>query len=212
MSESELIPLLPSAWLFWVLVAGTLTIGFLRFSYGQRFRKLIRQPFRNAQFDRGELRLDIFNGSLEIWSVIAIGLALTLITRPQITFSDWAITVRHILIIGVFLASQGFVYQLAGYLFQDQDAYGSAWHEKSVFLRWTAIWITPALWWLSFGSGSREIIAYIGSGFLILLYVWSLGRMAIVLLNSSSLRGYHNLLYLCALEISPVLFFLFLAQ
>ncbi|WP_170266230.1 DUF4271 domain-containing protein [Phaeocystidibacter marisrubri] len=212
MQESPLIPQLASTWLFWLLVGGTLCIGLLRYQYAHRFTRLLRLPFRNYNFDSSELRMDLFNGSLEFWSIAAMALAITLVSKSELQFSDWTLTVRYALIIGVFLTFQGLLYQLAGYIFQDQEAYSSAWHEKSMFLRWAAIWITPLLWWLSFGIGPRELLAIAGGIFLILLYLWALGRTALVLLRKSSLRPYHNLLYLCALEISPVLIFIFLVS
>ncbi|NVK03593.1 MAG: DUF4271 domain-containing protein [Flavobacteriia bacterium] len=200
----------PTTWLFWLLAFGTLTLGVLRITYPQQFRSVIRSPFRSPTLGRVEIKFDVFNTLLEVWAIIAIALSLLLIREKTLVFSDWAVLARYALIIGIFLALQGTIYQLAGYVFLDQTAYSSAWQEKAQFLRWSAFLMTPFIWWLSYAGEPRQIVAWVGAGTLIVLYLWSLGRLILALFRESHLRAYHNLLYLCGLEIGPIILFLLL--
>lgn len=200
----------PTTWLFWLLAFGTLTLGVLRISYPQQFNSVILSPFRGHSSGRVEIKFDVFNTLLEVWAIIAISLSLILIRQETLVFSDWAVLARYTLVIGIFLALQGTIYQLAGYVFLDQAAYGSAWQEKAQFLRWSAFLMTPFIWWLSYAGEPRQAVAWVGAATLIVLYLWSLGRLVIALFKESHLRPYHNLLYLCALEIGPILLFLLL--
>ncbi|NVK26411.1 MAG: DUF4271 domain-containing protein [Flavobacteriia bacterium] len=197
--------LTPNIWMFSLLAAGTLLLGMLRYSYPQQFAGLWRAAIRPTDAQRREVRFDAFNMSLEIWAILAIALSILLIQSDHIVFSDWAILVRYALLLGIFLTLQGTIYQLAGFIFEDSAAYAAAWREKSQFLRWSAIWLTPLIWWLAFAGEYRVAVGYVGAALLIVLYLWSLARLTIVLFRQSQLRSYHNLLYLCALEISPVL-------
>ncbi len=199
---------LPSAWLFWLLVAGTLALGILRKTYPQQFQHLLRSPFKSGSKERRDMRFDVFNTTLEIWAIVAVAIGLMFIQKAEIVFSDWALVARFALAIAIFLTLQGTVYQLAGYVFIDQSAYSAAWQEKSQFLRWSAIWITPINWWFSFAGEPREMVRWIGAGILIVLYGWSLIRLTRVIISQSHLRVYHNILYLCALEITPVVLLL----
>lgn len=212
MDEALLVPQLPSIWLFWLLAGGTLAIGLLRYNYAHRFNKLISFPFRNYSFESSELKMDVFNGTLEFWSITSLALALTIITKDHLILSDWTTVIRFALIIGVFSTFQGLMYQLSGYIFNDQEAHSAAWHEKTMFLKWAAIWITPLMWWLSFSEMAHYALIVIVGIFLIILYLWALTRTAFTLMRLSTLRQYHNLLYLCALEISPVLVFIFMVS
>ncbi len=199
---------LPSAWLFWLLIAGTLALGLLRRTYAQQFKNLLRSPFRTGIVERREIRFDLFNVTLEVWAIIAVAIGVLFIQKSEIVFTDWAIVARYALTIAIFLTLQGTIYQLAGYVFIDQDAYSAAWQEKAQFLRWSAIWMTPIIWWLSFAGEPRELVRWVGAGILIVLYTWSLARLSNVIIRQSHLRLYHNVLYLCALEIAPVVLLL----
>lgn len=200
----------PNLWLFWLLAMGTLSLGLLKTTYPQQFKVLLQSPFRASQSGKFQIKFDVFNTTLEVWAIIAIALGLVLIQQRIDAFGDWVVLARYALLIAIFLTFQGTIYQLAGYVFIDQMAYGNAWQEKGRFLRWAAVWMTPIIWWLSFAGEPRQAVAWVGAGILIILYLWSLARLVVVLFKHSHLRVYHNVLYLCTLEIAPLVLFLLL--
>ncbi len=67
----------------------------------------------------------------------------------------------------------------------------------------TGIVLMPALWGMAFAD--RAIFFYIGLLIIALIYIFRLGRQAVVGFTVNKFSGFHLILYLCTLEILPMI-------
>lgn len=198
--------------LFYVLVGLLLILGFIRVSFPKYFSYLF-MLIRQTSFRQKQTREQLLQGRLpslmmNILFLLVAGLfAGVVITQKKLTHIPfWYLVLYSILILaGVYLLKFLFL-RFTGWVFRVSEA-----AETYIFIvflvnKLLAVILLPLTWLLAFSEGDFNVIVFTISTFVIvlmLLYRYILSLAAVR--NMVRVSPFHFFIYLCAVEILPVL-------
>lgn len=198
--------------LFYVLVGLLLILGFIRASFPKYFTYLF-MLIRQTSFRQKQTREQLLQGRLPslmmniLFLFVAGVFAGVVLTQKKITnIPFWYLVLYSILILaGVYLLKFLFL-RFTGWVFRVSEA-----AETYIFIvflvnKLLAVVLLPLVWLLAFSEGDFNVIVLTISTFVIvsmLLYRYILALAAVR--NMVRVSPFHFFIYLCAVEILPVL-------
>lgn len=198
--------------LFYVLVGLLLILGFIRASFPKYFTYLF-MLVRQTSFRQKQTREQLLQGRLpslmmNILFLLVAGIFVSVVfTQKKITnIPFWYLVLYSILILaGVYLLKFLFL-RFTGWVFRVSEA-----AETYIFIvflvnKLMAVVLLPLVWLLAFSEGDFNVIVFTISTFIIvlmLLYRYILALAAVR--NMVRVSPFHFFIYLCAVEILPVL-------
>ncbi len=203
-------------WILWLLLLSTVLVISARLYNPQRFRNFLILPFHvkrhelEASFNPS-LRRGLFDLSLSLMSYAMIGLGVFLLLHPYLgaipLLTDWEMYLRVLFILMLFFVVKNLVGLFVGWVFEQSEEIAGAQNVNLAYRMWTSILILPVCALLIYFTPAYPVVYYllavlIGLGFYFafqfsLLKIWRIQA-----------RGYYKIFYLCALEITPLLFLL----
>lgn len=198
--------------LFYVLTVLLILLGFIRVSFPKYFSYLFIL-IRQTSFRQKQTREQLLQGRLpslmmNLLFMLTAGLFITVVvTQKKITHIPfWYFALYSVLVLsGIYLLKFLFL-RFTGWVFRVSEA-----AETYIFIvflvnKLLAVVLLPLLWLLAFSEGDFNIIVLTISTFIIallLLYRYILSLAAVR--NMVRVSPFHFFIYLCAVEILPVL-------
>ena len=198
-------------WLGFLLLTDILLIGILRHYFPKRFMAFFRVPVNNAYFTEFAQEKEQpfwFNLILESVMILSVSLfvyaVLVAFNNHPIASHDYTLLTRIGLIVLLFLSLQRLFHSATGYLFNMPKNLNIWMRVKDTYLRWSALGLTILVGIAVFTKVNATIPAVLGLGLLTLAYIAGVVRGSTLLSGNKTLNGSHIILYLCTLEILPV--------
>lgn len=198
--------------LFYVLTVLLLFLGFIRASFPKYFTYLFTL-IRQTSFRQKQTREQLLQGRLpslmmNLLFIIVAGIFISVVvTQKKITHIPfWYFVLYSMLVLtGVYLLKFLFL-RFTGWVFRVSEA-----AETYIFIvflvnKLLAVVLLPLLWLMAFSEGDFNVIVLTISTFIIallLLYRYILSLAAVR--NMVRVSPFHFFIYLCAVEILPVL-------
>ena len=200
-------------WIFFLLLSCFMLLGILRFS----FNKVLSQTFRSIINYREAYKLYIEGGNnytfaniaLNINFFLSFGLYLFfLVTKNLPAFTQlpgFLVFGDLLLLLFGFIALKFVLYKLMGALFKVSDLVNEYLHLGSVYNKIGGVLFLPLVVLLHYlPVESNNFLYYCGVGIFIIMYSWQLLR-GIQIIIQKNLSVYYSILYLCTIEILPLL-------
>ncbi|MDX5427140.1 MAG: DUF4271 domain-containing protein [Bacteroidota bacterium] len=200
-------------WIFFTSLVITFVLGLLHFSFPYRFSLFLRVPFSEAflhQYrpeDSSKTDLFHFLNELQFYAVASLALTTGLFgyTVRATPPDGWLLFLKILLGLLLFFILQAFFHSVVGAVFSQSKEFSLFQFRKSVFRNWGGIGAFPLIifgFYMPFGN------QFLLTGALFLLaggYITGLSRGGYVLVKEARLQPLHIFLYLCGIEIFPLL-------
>jgi len=202
-------------WLLIVLVAIFLLLTMLRRNNAQRFRDLVQLPFN---IRRKEVEDDFTpnwrSGSFEIgfslFSYLVLGLALFVTVRHHegnLAFRDWQMFLRICFVVVMFFLLKNFIGLIVGWIFSCSEQVAKSQNTNLAYRCWMSVYLFPLSAAAIYLPVNAQVTYLLLLVFLVLGYLVGLQFTAVKLWHIPA-QPYYKIFYLCALEITPLLFLL----
>lgn len=199
-------------WITYLLFADLALIGILRHYFPSRFIAFFRVPVNASYFTEFAQEKEQpfwFNIILETVMIVSVSLfvyAVLISYRGEsITVTDYTLLIRIALIVLLFLSIQRLFHSATGYLFNMPKSLNLWMRVKDTYLRWSALGLTILVAIRVFTNLNSSIPSIIGLSLLGLAYVIGVIKGSSLLTGNKTLSGSHIILYLCTLEILPLI-------
>lgn len=209
----ELLPQPNSEWQIVALSFSFLIIAFVRVSAKNFFRNLysglISRPIFKQLLRDGVLIPQIGKIPLLLAFLIAITVFIFQFNSkfPFIVFNDsrgWLFNGFIILtVLGIYEISRFLIMHMLGFIFKTKWIVREFVTNNIFFNTISTLLVLPLLFISIYAR--TPMILYLSAGLLVILFIFRMFRAIIISSEQSSFSGYHFFLYLCALEIIPVL-------
>lgn len=188
-------------------------IAITRYAYAQRFHAFLTDPGSNSYLEQhlnlSQRGKDAFTLLMELFFYPAASLLIVmwikLFSGTSIHASDWILWLEVTLALALFFVVNNFLISLFAYLFNVVPAFASYSFQKMTYRQW-ALLFPMALGFVSVFAevASRELL-FTSLALFVVLYLYGLFRSVTKHFSAMNLNMMHFMLYLCALEIAPIL-------
>lgn len=197
----------------WILF-GFLIIGLLRFIFPSRFKEVFMAAWESRYFNQIEREGGLFTNWVSFFLYLNFLLSLSLIFYQSLRYTENITTVPSthpilILMYGLLLASGYFFLKFVimiftGWVFKTSRPTESVLRIHLVIDQFTGVIILPVLVVNFYNPASWLLtMAWI---IIILLNLYKLVRFSAISIRMGGYSAYHLILYLCTIEIAPLLF------
>lgn len=210
----QTLPIHHTDWLFWLLIGVFALLLAARLYNPSRFKAFSVLPFHANRADlEGSFRPVVGRGffdiSLGLSSFAMLGLALFLVLHP---FEDgfpllvgWRMYLRLVMILLLFFVFKNFIGLLVGWVFNKAEYIAQAQNVSFAYRAWLGVILFPICLLMVYGGSMYQFLYY---ALLIMLcggYYFSIQFLAIRIWRIDAFP-YYKIFYLCALEITPLIF------
>ncbi|NCD43237.1 MAG: DUF4271 domain-containing protein [Bacteroidia bacterium] len=203
---------LPGAWIFIFLLAGLIGIAILRYQFNRRFRQSLQaffQFYTLNQFTR-EGNFITEQIGLLFYAIYLIGLSMftyqaSIFLPEHPVFSSAGLPLYLKILSGYtlfFLAKTGF-HSLTGVIFETREASYLVVLDDFLFGCINGLILLPFLFLTTYSPSA--IIFYSAITLLVLTFIYRLARATMIGYNQTQFSLFYLFLYLCSLEIVPVI-------
>lgn len=196
-------------WLTVVLLGYALIFGLLHYFKPKYFNAFLRLPVSNAYFtvlqqQKGEMRWFVF--AIEFLWIIALGVFTQHVYQSlnSTDGSQLALFSKISLIALLIITIQRFFHSLTGVLFDMKDPFSRFIEIKDGHLQWASVMLVIFVAIKVYSPIQSNLVIYLGFALLAIAYIFGVVKAALVTTNKN-LSGLQLFLYLCTLEILPVL-------
>ena len=213
----QALPLHHTDWLLWLLFGVMGLILSARLYSPLRFKAFTMLPFHaNREELEGNFRpvvgRGLFDVSLGMVSFAMIGLALFLLLHPYEgslpVLGGWRMYLRLLMVLLIFFVFKNFVSLLVGWVFDKTDEIATAQNVSFAHRAWLGLVLFPFVAIMVFGGLLYPVFYYILFLVLIVGYYFSVQFFVLRIWRMNALP-YYKIFYLCALEITPLIFLVF---
>ncbi len=200
-------------WLL-LLIGGILFfLGLLRYQHTQRFAEIWQLPFHirrrevESEF-HPSWRKGGFEVGFSIVSYLVISLALFILVRHHesaLAFDDWQMYLRIFFVLTLFFLLKNFLGLLVGWVFHCSEDVAASQNTNLAYRCWMSLVLLPLCVLAIFWQGLPMLGYILILIFIILSYLLAFQFTAVRVWNIPAL-GYYKIFYLCALEITPLVF------
>ena len=201
-------------WLLWLFLAISGLLLAARLYNPIRFKAFAILPFHS---NRSELEASfrpvvgrgLFDVSLGLSSFAVLGLALFLILHPYNegfpALHEWRMYLRLIIMLLLFFVFKNFMGLLVGWIFNKTEFIASAQNISFAYRAWLGVLLFPVCVAMAYGGEVYQTLYYVLLFMLCGGYYFVIQFFAIRIWRIDSF-SYYKIFYLCALEITPLIF------
>lgn len=199
-------------WIFWILIGNAAALASLHYFNPREFSVFSKAPFSNLSMSsprsKGDYKTTTFNFTIELifYLVSPLFLSYTLFGRDHLVFSGWIPYTRMLFVLVVLFLTQSAILHSISWIFQSKEGFTSFQKKKNNIRNWLSLVLIPLLFLGIFSPFGQLNLVVSAIGLIIgITYVSG------VLMASSEIRRLENIsvlhiiLYLCTLEIGPLL-------
>ena len=199
-------------WIFWILIVNAAALASLHYFNPREFSVFSKAPFSNLSMSsprsKGDYKTTPFNFTIELifYLVSPLFLSYTLFGRDHLVFSGWIPYTRMLFVLVVLFLTQSAILHAISWIFQSKEGFTSFQKKKNNIRNWLSLVLIPLLFLGIFSPFGQLNLVVSAIGLIIgITYVSG------VLMASSEIRRLENIsvlhiiLYLCTLEIGPLL-------
>ena len=210
----QALPIHHTDWLLWLLCGVFVLLIAARLYNPMRFKAFMILPFHanRAELEssfRPIIGRGLFDVSLGLSSFVVLGLSLFLILHPfqenLPVMADWRMYLRLLMVLLLFFVFKNFMGLLVGWVFNKTDNIARAQNVSFAYRAWLGVILFPVCLALVYLDTAYQLLYYIllmvlcgGYYFSIQFFVLSIWRIDAL--------PYYKIFYLCALEITPLVF------
>lgn len=201
-------------WLLLVLLTGVVLALAARLYSPTRFKAFVQLPFhiRRRELEQNfnpAMGRGLFDVSLAFLSYLGLGLALYLLIHPPgpnfPLLSDWQLYLRLVFVLLLFFMVKNFLGLWVAWIFGRTDQVAHAQNVNLAYRAWLALVVLPfcalAVYWPPIYAVAHYLLWFLlVTGYLVAL------RFSFFQIWKMPVRSYYKIFYLCALEITPLLF------
>ena len=190
-----------------LIIAGI--YAFLHYYNFQRFRAFVKLPLTIKAASSEELKTNAQEVLLEInFFLITALLFMKFALNNEgvsMSFDNWVLYLKIIFGLGLFFTAQRLLNSFHAFITNSSAYFDRYMKVRTKLLQWSAMFIFPLLLlgiYITYYPGffiNLSLIVFAGS------YVYGLLRTLPIYLHSSGHFSYHIILYLCAIEILPLI-------
>jgi hypothetical protein len=201
-----------SDWIFMVILTGFLLLTITRFYYEKRLGLLTSAVFSRTSANLLIRESHVMRHQSFIYLIIIYLISITLLLYQSFRYFDpgaaasWQDALLYLEITGAFIAFfiiKITLIRLTGFIFKNPDTASEYIQNIFIFNLFGGIILLPLL--LMIGFGSARAFLYAAFGIMALLMILRFIRGFFIGLSDHKFSLFHLFLYLCTLEILPVL-------
>ncbi len=208
------LPIHHTDWLLWLLLGVFVLLLAAHLYNPMRFKAFAILPFHanRAEIEGGfrpVVGRGLFDISLGVSSFAILGLALFLVLHPYHhvppVLAGWRMYLRLIVVLLLFFVFKNFIGLLVGWIFNKTEQIARAQNISFAYRAWLGVLLFPLCLAMIFGGEAYQVLYY--ALFIVLCggYYLSFQFYAISIWRMDAL-SYYKIFYLCALEITPLIF------
>jgi hypothetical protein len=199
-------------WIFWLILAGLVIFSVNKFQYEKRFSLLLSSTFSRSSAGQLMREYNLFGSQSVVYLILVFLISsVVLIHQAFMIYGEpadktWQDILLYLQILGAYWAFLFFKFILilsAGFIFRNPDTAREYIKNIIIFNLIGGIVLLPLMLLIQYGS--REIFIFFAYGIIALLLIIRFIRGFIIGLSDQKFSLYHLFLYLCTLEILPVL-------
>ena len=200
-------------WLLNIFMICVILIVAARFYNPRKFRQFALLPFQGSDTDRAKefkpFSRNLFDVILAIYSYIVVALMLTLIgvgfESGSPNLSEWSNFVRFFLVLIIFFLAKDLLELTVGWVFRITEQIAFSQTLNLAYRAWASIYLLPLSFLVvyipnSYTVGWWIIVILLSGSYLVAIW------QSTLILWKLPISAYYKILYLCALEIVPILF------
>ncbi len=199
-------------WIFWILVSNAAALATLHYFNPREFSVFSKAPFSNMSMSsprsRGDYKTTPFNFTTELifYLVFPLFLSYTLFGREHLIFSGWIPYTRMLLVLLVFFLTQSAILYAVSWVFQSKEGFTNFQKKKNNIRNWLSLVLIPLLFLGIFSPFGQNnwVVTLIGT-IIGITYVSGVLISSTEIRRSENISVLHIILYLCTLEIGPLL-------
>ncbi|MDZ7848201.1 MAG: DUF4271 domain-containing protein [Owenweeksia sp.] len=201
-------------WILWLLLTSAALLLAARLYNPKRFRAYLQLPIHVKRTELQDafspaVGRGLFDISLAVLSYLMYSLALYLLIHPHRgsapLLSDWVMYLRLLFLLPLFFLVKNFLGLFVGWVFSQSEEIGQAQNVNLAYRAWSAIFILPLCTLIVYFQPLYPVLYYVLSVLLILGYLVAL-QFSVRKLWGMMAPVYYKIFYLCALEITPLVF------
>lgn len=210
----QALPLHHTDWLLGLLIGALVLLLAARLYNPARFRAFSTLPFHPNRSDlesdfRPVVGRGLFDISLGVVSFVMLGLALFLLLHPYSDgvpiLSGWRMYLRLLLVLLLFFVFKNFVALLVGWVFGKTENIAIAQNVSFAHRAWLGVLLFPVIVLMVYGGAMYQVLYYVLLLVLSVGYYFSIQFFVMRIWRIDAL-SYYKIFYLCALEITPLIF------
>ena len=201
-------------WLLWLLLASFILMLSARLYNRRRFNAFAILPFHA---NRREMETTfnpvpgrgLFDLGLSLLAPVMLSVSCFLILHPYHGYppflGDWRLFLRLFFVLLIFFIFKNFVGLLVGWVFNKSDEIALSQNVGLAYRTWAAIILMPICVLAVFFAPAFPVLYYVLLFSLCIAYYFGVQFAAIRIWNITA-PPYYKIFYLCALEITPLIF------
>lgn len=206
-----------SDWILALLLVASVLLLVARLYDPGRFRAFASLPFHVKRQEMEQnfsasIRKGGFDLSLSLVSYVILALAIYIVLYPPAggispSLRDWGAFLRLFFVTTLFFVTKDLVGLSVGYIFNSIEMVARGQNVGLAYRSWLALWLVPLCMLVVYSGEAYGILYYVLAVVLVLGYFFAL-QFSVARLWKLPAASYYKFFYLCALEITPLLFFL----
>ena len=208
------LPIHHTDWLMWLLLGVCALLFAARLYNPRRFKEFSILPFHANRKElqhgfRPVVGRGLFDVSLGLSSFLVLGLAIFLLLHPYHTdlpkLGDWRMYLRLVVVLLLFFVSKNFLGLLVGWVFDKTETIAKAQNVAFAYRAWLGVLLFPVCVAMIYWVQSYQVMYYFLWIILCGGYYFSIQFFVVGIWRIDAFP-YYKIFYLCALEITPLVF------
>lgn len=216
----QAVPIHHTDWLLWLLVGVFILLLSARLYNPARFKAFSFLPFHanRAELEssfRPIIGRGLFDLSLGFSSFVVIGLSLFLVLHSYKVgapiLADWRLYLRLLIVLLLFFVFKNFMGLLVGWVFGKTEYIAKAQNVSFAYRAWLGVLLFPICVAMVYWGHAYQVLYFALLLMLCAGYIFSI-QFFIISIWRIDTFPYYKIFYICALEITPLIFLIIWLQ